>query len=110
MNFIENLEIILQEKGITAYKLCKDTGIKTSTISNWKNGTQPTLDKFLIIVQYLGVSADRLLNLDTDKLDQESKELLKQYKLHDESIKMSVRKLLDMQQTTEGESYNSKIG
>ena len=35
----------MKNKGITAYKLEKDTGIKQSTFSHWKAGSQPPADK-----------------------------------------------------------------
>ena len=34
----EIFEQLCQEKGVTAYKVCKETGITTATISNWKAG------------------------------------------------------------------------
>ena len=32
----EIFEKLLKERGITAYRFCKDTGVSTSTISNLK--------------------------------------------------------------------------
>lgn len=31
-------EELLEIKGVTAYKVAKETGITTTTITNWKNG------------------------------------------------------------------------
>lgn len=47
---------LLDGKGITAYRLAKDTGIGQSTLSDWKNGrSQPKTDKLIKIANYFGV-------------------------------------------------------
>lgn len=53
---------LLEENGITAYKVSKDTGIATSTLSDWKNGRSvPKQDKLSKIAEYFNVSIDWLL-------------------------------------------------
>ena len=55
-------EQLLQEKGITAYQVCRDLNIAQSTISNWKNRKSFIGSELAIrIAQYLGVSVDYLL-------------------------------------------------
>lgn len=50
-------EKLLEIKGITAYKVAKETGITTTTITNWKNGKYvPKSDKLSKIAEFLGVS------------------------------------------------------
>ena len=50
---------IRNEKGLTDYRVAKDTGIGTATLSNWKNGKYtPKADKLAKIAEYLGVSPD----------------------------------------------------
>ena len=52
----ERLEALLNQKGITAYRLCKDTGISRSMMSQWKNGTYtPKIDKIVKIADYFDV-------------------------------------------------------
>ena len=53
MDFIFNLLKVLDEKNITAYKLCKDIGIPSNSLNNWKNGSLPQIDKFAKIIKYL---------------------------------------------------------
>lgn len=49
-------------RGITDYKVAKDTGISTATLSNWKNGAyRPKIDKLIIIADYFGVSVEDLI-------------------------------------------------
>lgn len=50
-------EELLEIKGISAYKVAKETGITTTTITNWKNGKYvPKSDKLSKIAEFLGVS------------------------------------------------------
>ena len=61
---------ILQKMGITPYRLCKDTGISQSTLTNWKNGNYvPKIDKLRKIADYLGVSLEYLMGKSDDPND-----------------------------------------
>lgn len=63
----ENYERIIRAKGLTNYKVSKDTGIAQSVLSTWKTkGTIPKADKLQILADYLGVSVDYLLGVQTD--------------------------------------------
>ena len=62
MDIYGRIEKMLSEKGITAYKLSKDTGISTGLISHWKKRMQnPSSEKLQKIADYFGVSVDYLL-------------------------------------------------
>lgn len=55
-------EKLCKKNGITPYKMCKDTGITTATISNWKAGRyNPKADKLQIIADYFNVSLEYLM-------------------------------------------------
>lgn len=50
------------QKGVTDYQVCKDTGIATATMSDWKNGiSKPKTDKLKILSDYFGVTVDDFL-------------------------------------------------
>ena len=52
---------IRDEKGYTDYMVSKQTGISTSTLSEWKSGkTQPKVDKLILIADLFGVTLDEL--------------------------------------------------
>lgn len=52
---------LLNEKGVTAYKVGKATGIAGSTFTDWKNGRSvPKQEKLQKIADYFGVSLDYL--------------------------------------------------
>lgn len=49
-------ERLCKEKGVTAYKVAKATGISTATFSNWKAGRSvPKTDKLQLIANYFDV-------------------------------------------------------
>ncbi len=57
----EIFERLLKEKGVTAYKISKETGINRSTFTDWKNGRSiPKQEKLQKIANYFGVSIDYL--------------------------------------------------
>ena len=65
--FAERVVGLLQEKGITKYKLAADTGISKSVLSDYCNAkVQPTADVIITVAKYFDVSADYLLGLTND--------------------------------------------
>ena len=58
----EKFERLYKEKGITPYKVSRDTGIATATLSDWKSGrSKPKVDKLKILADYFGVSIEYFL-------------------------------------------------
>lgn len=58
----EIFENLMKEHGVTAYKVSKETGIATSTLSDWKKGrSTPKQDKLQKIADYFNVTVDYLL-------------------------------------------------
>lgn len=57
-----NLGRIMQEKGITRYRLSKLSGVAQSTIADWENErSNPSADKLAKVANVLGVSVEQLL-------------------------------------------------
>jgi transcriptional regulator with XRE-family HTH domain len=53
---------LLEEKGVSAYKVGKATGIAGSTFTDWKTGrSAPKQDKLQKIADYFGVTLDYLM-------------------------------------------------
>lgn len=53
---------LLEQHGVTAYKVSKGTGIAGSTFTDWKNGrSTPKQDKLQKIADYFGVSIEYLM-------------------------------------------------
>ena len=62
----EIFEQLLSKYGVTAYRVAKETGITTATLTNWKQGKYtPKQDKLQKIADYLGVSLDYLMTGNT---------------------------------------------
>ena len=58
----EIFQKLLDKHGITAYKVAKDTGITTATLTNWKKGRYvPKQDKLQKIADYFGVTVEYLM-------------------------------------------------
>ena len=62
----EIFEQLLQIKGVSTYKVSKETGVSQQTFSSWKKGTYtPKQDKLQKIANYFGVSVEYLMGKDT---------------------------------------------
>ncbi len=109
MAFIDRLMETLENKGISQYKLCKDLNIGNSTITSWKKGKMPTLDKVISIVRYLEISADYLLETELENYTLEEQQLLAAYRNADPGMRAAARKLLDAPELP-GKSLTSELG
>lgn len=77
----EIFEHLLQELGISVYKVSKDTGIAQSTLSSWKSKNNKIgSDNAEILARYFGVSIDYLMGREKDGGEE------KKYYLDDETI------------------------
>lgn len=62
MKLYEHYIELRDKKGVTDYRVSKDTGITKSTFTDWKNGrSQPKVDKLKILADYFGVSIEYFL-------------------------------------------------
>ena len=54
---------LMEEKGITPYRVSVDTGIPQSTLSDWKNGrSNPKIDKLKVLADYFGVNIEYFIS------------------------------------------------
>lgn len=71
----EIFEKLLKERGVTAYRVAKETGVTTATLTSWKQGKYtPKPEKMQKIADYFGVS---LAYLMTGKEETEKETKLK---------------------------------
>lgn len=62
---------LLEKYGVTTYKVAKETGVTTATLTNWKKGKYtPKPDKLQKIADYFGVPLSYLL---TGEINDEAK-------------------------------------
>ena len=67
----EYFQELLDKYGVTAYKVAKETGVTTTTLTNWKKGKYtPKPDKLQKITDYFGVPLSYLL---TGSMEEEVK-------------------------------------
>ena len=58
----EIFEKLLAERGVTAYRVSKETGVTTATLTSWKQGKYtPKPEKLQKIADYFGVSLEYLM-------------------------------------------------
>ena len=58
------------KKHVTDYRVSKDTGISTATLSNWKNGNyKPKFDKLLILAKYFDVPVEYFADEEKARMD-----------------------------------------
>lgn len=73
-NTYEIFKKIIDEKGITAYRVAKDTGLTTVLFTDWKKGkSSPKFPKLKIIADYLGVSVEYLQGVDSTTTEDDIK-------------------------------------
>lgn len=59
----EIFEKLLKEHGVTAYRVAKETGVTTATLTSWKQGKYtPKREKLQKIADYFGVSLEYLMH------------------------------------------------
>ncbi|MBS6186083.1 MAG: helix-turn-helix transcriptional regulator [Veillonella sp.] len=58
----KKIEVLLTEKGVTAYRMCKDLGLHTSSVTAWRKGDyKPSITTLKKIADYFGVTVDYFL-------------------------------------------------
>lgn len=66
-------EKLMQNKGVSPYKVSKDTGVTQSTLSDWKRGrSTPKTDNMKKIADYFGVTVDYLVTGEETDIDKMS--------------------------------------
>ncbi len=63
--FAERLKELRKDKNITQTQMADDFKVSHTTVYHWENGKQqPSLETFVDIMIYFGVSAEYLLGLE----------------------------------------------
>ena len=58
----KTFEKLCEKKGVTPYKVSQETGISSSTLSEWKKGLYtPKADKLLLLANYFEVPLEELV-------------------------------------------------
>ncbi|MDK8189002.1 helix-turn-helix transcriptional regulator [Paenibacillus sp. UMB7766-LJ446] len=58
----EKFQVLLDREQKTAYRVAKDTGVTTATLTSWKKGKYtPKVNKLKVLADYFGVSVDYFL-------------------------------------------------
>lgn len=58
----KKFKLLIDEKGITTYRVAMDIGIPVSSLYDWKAGRYtPKIDKLSKIATYLGITIEELI-------------------------------------------------
>ena len=105
-------EKLCKEKGVTAYRVSKDTGISTATLSDWKTGkSHPKADKIQILANYFNVNAEYIQTGDENLqqheyyTDDTTKQLAEEMATNPE-----LRALFDVQRNMDPEDLKALYG
>lgn len=61
-------EELLKKNNVTAYKVAKETGVTTATLTSWKQGKYtPKVEKLQKIADYFGVTVDYFTDDDSSE-------------------------------------------
>jgi transcriptional regulator with XRE-family HTH domain len=110
MDFAERFSAILDKRGITPYKMSKDTGIPEATIGRWKNGkATPNFELLTKASQYLGVTADYLIGNEhkNSSLPEMDSEQLRMFNAIKAMSKEKQKALLEMIEMFENQNKDS---
>lgn len=98
VNYVEILVNVilnkLYEKNITASKIEKDLSLGNRTISHWKNGTQPTLEKLIKVLKYLDISLDEIIGIKPSNVELNENNILLKREVKD--LNLIVRNYTEM--------------
>ena len=63
----ENIQRLMDSRGIDRNKICADLGLKYTTFTDWvKGNTYPRIDKIELLANYIGVPKSELVEKYTD--------------------------------------------
>lgn len=62
--FFDILQRLCADRGVSAYRVCRDIGLNRSAVAKWKSGSVPNGATMAKLAAYFGVSADYLLGVE----------------------------------------------
>jgi len=61
----ERFAELMAQRGVSAYRVAKETGVSQSMLSNWRTGRSiPKTESLMKIAEYFGVTVEYLMNDD----------------------------------------------
>lgn len=63
----QKIKELCKDKDVSIYQMCKETGIKENTVSNWKNRPEakPSLENAILLSKFFDVSVDYFIKKES---------------------------------------------
>ena len=117
---MNNFKILRKQKGLTQREFAKIFNISFQAVSYYEKGArQPDFETLIKFADYFGVSVDYLIGrtgassapfgTSASPLNEEEYELLKNFRLLNESSRNNISSLAAALAGTEGAAYNRKV-
>lgn len=72
MDFAHKLENVMKKQGVSSYRLAKEIGVKTSTITGWLNGRTPQLGKLKKAADFLNKDISFFTDDSVDEINKKT--------------------------------------
>lgn len=117
---MKNLKVLRKKEGLTLKEIANKFGVSFQLISKYERGDcQPDPETLIKFADYFGVSVDYLIGrtgassapfgTSASPLNEEEYELLKNFRLLNESSRNNISSLAAALAGTEGAAYNRKV-
>lgn len=117
---MKNMKLLRKQKGETLEEMARNLGTSQQVLSRYERGErQPDFEMLLKFADYFGVSVDYLIGrtgassapfgTSASPLNEEEYELLKNFRLLNESSRNNISSLAAALAGTEGTAYNRKV-
>lgn len=78
--FATRLNILMEETGVSSYRLAKALGVHQTTIANWKAGRKPQAKHMADVAVYFGVSLKWLKGGKWDAREKEAIDIVQDFR------------------------------
>lgn len=86
----ERIFELIDEKGLTAYRVSKDTGISQASLADWRKGrSKPKIDKLQKLSEYFGVSIMYLTGETDERIDAQAPPMQQGYYVDKETAEFA---------------------
>lgn len=95
MNFVDRMDLLMNERHEKRAEFCRNAGIKESTIRGWIKGQTPNVELALIVADYFGVSVKWLFTGEGEEMKSSERKLIQSFRKLDDTKQKIVQIVSD---------------